>query len=49
MGEGIEVMRKVEEDWIQSSVFGSDTRSAGCAYGGGTVGAVVGGCRHEDG
>ena len=26
-----------------SAVFGSDTRSAGCADGSGTVGAIVGG------
>ena len=49
MGEGIEVIGKVEEAWIPSSVFGSDIRSAGCADGGGTVGAVIGGGRHEDG
>ena len=41
MGEGIEVIGKVEEAWIPSSVFGSDTRSAGCADGSGTVGAIV--------
>ena len=41
MGEGIELIGKVEEAWVQSSVFGSDTKSVGCAYGGGTVGADV--------
>ena len=40
---------KVKEAWIPSPVFGSDSRSAGCAEGGGTVGAVIGGGRHEDG
>ena len=49
MGKGIEFIGKVEEAWIPCSVFGSDSRSAGCAYGGGTVGAVAGGGRHEDG
>ena len=42
MGKGIELIGKVKEAWIPSSVFGSGTRSAGCADGGGTVGAVVG-------
>ena len=28
MGKGIEFIGKVEEAWIPSSVFGSDTRSA---------------------
>ncbi len=49
MGEGIEFIGKIEEAWVPSSVFESDTGSVGCAYGGGTVGAEVGGCRHEDG
>ena len=49
MGKGIEFIGKVEEAWIPSSVFGSDTRSAGCAHGGGTVGAIIGSGRHEDG
>ena len=49
MGKGIEVIGKVEEAWIPSSVFGSDTRSAGCADGGSTVGAVIIDGRHEDG
>ena len=49
MGEGIEFIGKVEEAWIPSSVFGSDTRSAGCADGGSTVGAVIIDGRHEDG
>ena len=52
MGESIEAIltiRKAEEDWIPSSVFGSDTRSAGCPYVGGTAGEGVGGCRHENG
>ena len=40
MGESKEFIGKVKESWIPSSVFGSDTRSAGCAYGGGTVSAV---------
>ena len=50
MGKGIEFLGKVKEAWVPSSVFGSDarSRSAGCAYGGGTVGAVVGGGRHEN-
>ena len=48
MGASKEVMGKADEAWIPSSVFGSDTRSAGCPYGGGTVGADVGGCRHEN-
>tara|TARA_A100001015_G_C14944934_1_gene694238 strand:+ start:1031 stop:1219 length:189 start_codon:yes stop_codon:yes gene_type:complete len=48
MGKGIIFIGKAEEALIP--VFGSDTRSAGCAYGGGNVGAVVGGGgRHEDG
>ena len=42
MGKGIELIGKVKEAWIPSSVFGSDIRSAGCADGGGTVGAVIG-------
>ena len=29
-------------------MFGSDTRSAGCADGSGTLGAVIGCGRHED-
>ena len=49
MGKGIELIGKVKEAWIPSSVFGRDTRSAGCANGqvksfasgGGTVGAVA--------
>ena len=49
MSKGIEFIEKVKEAWIPSSVFGSDIRSAGCADGGGTVGAVIGGGRHEDG
>ena len=48
MGKGIEFVGEVKEAWVPSSVFGSDARSAGCAYGGGTVGAVVGGGRHEN-
>ena len=44
MGESKKIIVKVEETWIPSSVFGSDTRSVGCPYGGGTVGADVGGC-----
>ena len=47
MGESKEVIGKVKEAWIQSSVFGSDARSAGCPYGGGTLSADAGGCRHE--
>ena len=47
MGKGIDFLGKVKEAWVPSSVFGSDARSA-CAYGGGTVGAVVGGGRHEN-
>ena len=42
MSMGIEFIGKVKEALIPSSVFGSDTRSAGCADGGGTVGAVIG-------
>ena len=41
MGKGIEFIGKVEEAWVPSTVFGSDARSAGCADGGGTVGAVM--------
>ena len=37
VGKGIEFIGEVEEAWIPSSVFGSDTRSVGCAYGGGTT------------
>ena len=48
MRKGIELIGKGDEAWVPSSVFGSDARSAGCAYGGGTVGAVVGGGRHEN-
>ena len=44
MGKGIEFIGEVEESWIRSSVFGSDTRTVGCADGGGTVGAVIVGC-----
>ena len=33
---------------VSNFVFGSDSRSIGGAYGGGTVGAVVGGGRHEN-
>ena len=44
MGKGIEFIGEVEESWIPSSVFGSDTRTVGCADGGGTVGAVIVGC-----
>ena len=29
-------------------MFGGDTGSAGCADGGGTLGAVIGGGGHED-
>ena len=47
MGKGIKFIGKAEGALIP--VFGSDTRSVGCAYGGGNVGAVVGGGRHEDG
>ena len=49
MGEGIE-LGKVEKALTSSSVFESDTRSAGCAYGGGTVSAVAGGsyCNQAD-
>ena len=47
MGKGIIFIGKAEEALIP--VFGSDTRRTGCAYGGGTVGAVVGCGRHEDG
>ena len=43
MGKGIELVGEVKEAWVPSSVFGSDTRSAGCADGSGTVGAIVGG------
>ena len=49
MGKGIEFIGKVEEAWIPSSLFGSDMRSVACADGGGTVGAVIGDGRHEDG
>ena len=48
MGESKEFTGKVEKAWIPSSVFGSDTRSVGCPYDGGTVGANAGGCRHEN-
>ena len=41
MRKGIEFIGKVEKAWIPSSVFGSDTRSVGCADGGSTVGAVI--------
>ena len=44
MGESKELIRKVKEAWIPSSVFGSDTKSAGCPYGGGTVSTDVGRC-----
>ena len=44
MGKGIEFIGEVEEPWIPSLVFGSDTRSVGSADGGGTVGAVIVGC-----
>ena len=46
MGKGIKFIGKAEEALIP--VFGSDTRSVGCAYGGGTVGATAGGGRHEN-
>ena len=49
MGESEEFIGKVKESWIPSSVFGSDTKSVGCPYGGGTVSTDVGGCRHENG
>ena len=50
MGKGIEFVGKVNEAWLPSFVFvfGSDPRSAGGAYSGGTLGAVVGGGRHEN-
>ena len=38
---------KIKEAWIPSSVFGSDTRSAGCADGSGTVGAIAGGASRD--
>ena len=49
MRKGIGFIREVDEAWVPSAVFGSDTRSAGCANGqvksfasgGGTVGAVA--------
>ena len=49
MRKGIEFLGKADGAWVPSSVFGSDTRSAGCANGqvksfasgGGTVGAVA--------
>ena len=34
MGKGNGFIGKVEETWVPSSVFGSDTRSVGCTYGG---------------
>ena len=43
MREGIEFIRKVDEAWVPSAVFGSDTRNVGGADGGGTMCAMVGG------
>ena len=43
MRKGIGFIREVDEDWVPSAVFGSDTSSAGCADGSGTVGAIAGG------
>ena len=41
MRKGIEFLGKADGAWVPSSVFGSDTRSAGCADGSGTVGAML--------
>ena len=41
MRKGIEFIGKVDEAWVTSSVFGSDTRSVCCADCSGTVGAIV--------
>ena len=49
MGKGVGFVREVAEAGIPSLVFGGDTGSVGCADGGGTLGAVIGGGRHEDG
>ena len=49
MGESEEFIGKGKECGIPSAMFGGDTRSAGCPYGGGTVSTDVGGCRHENG
>ena len=42
-----EFIGKVDEAWVPSSVFGSDTRSTGCADCSGTAGAIVGDGWHE--
>ena len=41
MRKGIGFIREVDEAWVPSAVFGSDTSSAGCADGSGTVGAML--------
>ena len=50
MGKGIEFIGEVAEAGIPSLVFGggTGTGSAGCANGGGALGAVIGGGRHKD-
>ena len=49
MGEGVEFVGEVAEGVTPGLVFGGDAGSAGCADGGGTLGAVIGGGRHEAG
>ena len=48
MGGGVESVGKVVEVGIPGLVFGGDSGSVGCADGGGTLGAVIGGGGHED-
>ena len=48
MSKGVEFVGEVAEAGIPSLVFGGDGGSVGCAHGGGTLAAVIGGGRHED-
>ena len=48
MSKSIELIGEVAEAAIPGFVFRGDARGVGCADDGGTLGAVVGGGRHED-